>query len=131
MQGRYTITKEVIADPHAPTLLVRTQIKARNKALQSKLKLFALCAPHLEIGGADNSGYIALVNGQRILMAQKGSKWMAMAATSPFVRLSCGYVGASDGWTDLHEDFKMDWEFDTCQRRQHCVDRRAGPEQTW
>jgi glucoamylase len=45
-------------------------------------------------------------------MAQKGDKWMAMGATVPFSHLSCGYVGASDGWTDLHEDFKMDWEFE-------------------
>jgi glucoamylase len=45
-------------------------------------------------------------------MAQKGEKWMAMGATVPFSHLSCGYVGASDGWTDLHEDFKMDWEFE-------------------
>jgi glucoamylase len=35
-----------------------------------------------------------------------------MGATVPFSRLSCGYVGASDGWTDLHKDFKMDWEFE-------------------
>jgi glucoamylase len=113
VQGRYTITKDVIADPHAPCLLVHTRLSTRNKAIRSKLKLFALCAPHLEIGGAGNSGYVALVNGWRILMAQKGSKWMAMGATIPFTRLSCGYVGTSDGWTDLHEDFKMDLEFET------------------
>jgi glucoamylase len=45
-------------------------------------------------------------------MARKGSKWMALGATVPFSHLSCGYVGASDGWTDLHDNFRMDWEFD-------------------
>jgi glucoamylase len=45
-------------------------------------------------------------------VAQKGTKWMAMGATVPFSRLSCGYVGASDGWTDLHDDFTMQWEFE-------------------
>jgi len=25
--------------------------------------------------------------------------------------VSCGFVGASDGWQDLMHDFKMDWEF--------------------
>ncbi len=109
--GRYTITKEVIGDPHLPCLLEHTRIVCKDKAFLANLKIFALCAPHLEIGGAGNNGYIAIANGQRILMAQKGSKWMAMGATVPFSHLSCGYVGASDGWTDLHDNFKMDWEF--------------------
>jgi glucoamylase len=110
--GRYTITKEIIGDPHLPCLLQRTQISSKDSAFLAGLKIFALCAPHLEIGGAGNNGYITIANGRRILMAQKGDKWMAMGATVPFSHLSCGYVGASDGWTDLHEDFKMDWEFE-------------------
>ena len=28
-----------------------------------------------------------------------------------FTRVSCGFVGASDGWQDLMQNFKMDWEF--------------------
>jgi glucoamylase len=110
--GRYTIVKEIIGDPHLPCLLMRTQITGKESAFLAGLKVFALCAPHLEIGGAGNNGYIGFANGLRILMAQKGGKWMAMGATVPFSHLSCGYVGASDGWTDLHEDFKMDWEFE-------------------
>jgi glucoamylase len=108
---RYTITKTIIADPHLPCLLQRTRIACKDKALLPKLKLFALCAPHLEIGGAGNNAYIAYANGQSILMAQKDERWMAVCATVPFSHVSCGYVGASDGWTDLHDDFKMDWEF--------------------
>lgn len=111
--GRYIIRKEVISDPHLPCLLVRTSITGKDKSLLHKLKLFALCAPHLEIGGAGNNGYIVLANGIRILMAHKEDKWMALGATVPFSRLSCGYVGSSDGWTDLHDDFTMDWEFDS------------------
>lgn len=37
---------------------------------------------------------------------------MALGATVPFSRLSCGFVGSSDGWTDLADNFQMDWEFD-------------------
>ena len=109
--GRYAISKEVIGDPHLPCLLQRTRITGASKSFLADLKIFALCAPHLEIGGAGNNAYIAIANGQRILMAQKGSKWMAMGATVPFSRASCGYVGSSDGWTDL-QNFAMDWEFD-------------------
>lgn len=110
--GRYSITKEIISDPYSPCLLQRTQISCDDQELLSTLKVFALCAPHLEVGGAGNNGYVTLANGRRILMAQKGSLWMAMGATVPFAHLSCGYVGASDGWTDLHDNFRMDWEFD-------------------
>jgi glucoamylase len=45
-------------------------------------------------------------------MAQKEGTWLALAATVPFSRTSCGYVGRSDGWTDLSANFQMDWEFD-------------------
>lgn len=109
--GRYTITKDVIGDPHLPCLLQRARITGANKSFLANLKIFALCAPHLEIGGVGNNAYIAIANGQRILMTQKAGKWLAMGATVPFSHLSCGYVGASDGWTDL-QNFKMDWEFD-------------------
>lgn len=40
---------------------------------------------------------------------------MAMAATHPFSRMSVGYVGASDGWTDLSTNYRMDWEFDQAE----------------
>jgi glucoamylase len=110
--GRYAITKEIIGAPHSPCLLVRTRITGKDKAFLADLKIFALCAPHLEVGGAGNNGYIAVADGRRVLMAQKGSRWMAMGATIPFTQVSCGYVGVSDGWTDLHGNFKMDWEFD-------------------
>ena len=110
--GRYTITKYIIGDPHLPCLLQRTRISGKDKTSLTNLKLFALCAPHLEGGGSGNNGYVTSANGQRILMAQRGGKWMAMGATVPFLHLSCGYVGISDGWTDLHDDFRMDWEFE-------------------
>lgn len=114
--GRYTITKTVICDPHQACLLQHIALTGKDEAFLASLKLYALAAPHLEIGGAGNNGYIALVNGQQVLMAQKDDKWMAMAATVPFAQLSCGFVGHSDGWTDLHENFQMDYHF------QHATD---------
>jgi glucoamylase len=111
-EGRYTIAKDIIGDPHLPCLLQRTRISGKDKTSPTDLRLFALCAPHLEGGGSGNNGYVTSANGQRILMAQRGSKWMAMGATVPFLHVSCGYVGASDGWTDLHDNFRMDWIFE-------------------
>ena len=107
--GRYQITKEVIGDPHLPCLLQRTQIVCSDL---SQLKLYALCAPHLEVGGWNNNARVVEVAGQKILVAYKGATWLAMAATVSFKHLSCGYVGQSDGWTDLANNYQLDWEFD-------------------
>ncbi len=110
--GRYSISKEVITDPHLPCVLQRTRLTGQDKKFLATLKLYALCAPHIQVGGYGNTGYVTIANGWRILMACKQGVWLAMTATVPFSRTSCGYVGTSDGWTDLHENFQMDYEFD-------------------
>jgi glucoamylase len=109
--GRYSIIKEIITDPHLACILQRTKL-AGDESFISKLKLYTLCAPHLEVGGWGNNGYVVELYGRKILMAQKQGTWLALAATAPFSRVSCGYVGKSDGWTDLDDNFQMDWEFD-------------------
>jgi glucoamylase len=110
-EGRYRIVKEIITCPHLPCLLQRTRLEG-DQAFLSRLKLYALCAPHIQVGGMGNNAYVLQVAGRDILAAEKGGIWLAMAATVPFSRLSCGYVGRSDGWTDLAHGLTMDWEFD-------------------
>ncbi|MGC1188568.1 MAG: glycoside hydrolase family 15 protein [Candidatus Acidiferrales bacterium] len=109
--GRYAVVKEIITDPHLACVLQRTKLTG-DESFVSKLHLYALCAPHLEVGGWGNNGYVAELDGRKILMAQKEGRWLALGATVPFLRTSCGYVGRSDGWTDLGGNFQMDWEFD-------------------
>lgn len=109
--GRYNIVNEIITSPHLACILQRTKLTG-DESFISNLQLFALCAPHLEVGGRGNNGYVTEVSGRKILMARKDGTWLALAATEPFSRTSCGYVGRSDGWTDLAQDFQMDWEFD-------------------
>ncbi|MBP2689215.1 MAG: glycoside hydrolase 15-related, partial [Deltaproteobacteria bacterium] len=110
-EGRYSIAKEVLSDPHLPCLLVNTTLSGEASFLK-RLRLYALCAPHLGMGGWGNNGRVVNIAGRKILTAEKGGVWLALAATVPFSRLSCGYVGRSDGWTDLAVDYRMDWEFD-------------------
>ncbi len=110
-EGRYSIVKEIITDPHLPCVLQHTRLMG-DPPLLSRLRLYALCAPHLEVGGWGNNAYVVEVAGRWILTAEKGGTWMALAATVPFRRLSVGYVGRSDGWTDLADNLQMDWEFD-------------------
>jgi len=110
-EGRYSLVKEVLSDPHLPCLLVNTILSGEEPFLK-RLRLYALCAPHLGMGGWGNNARVMEVAGRKILTAEKDGVWLALAATVPFSRLSCGYVGQSDGWTDLAVDYRMDWEFD-------------------
>ncbi|MGH8543247.1 MAG: glycoside hydrolase family 15 protein, partial [Gammaproteobacteria bacterium] len=109
--GRYRLDKEFITSPDQACVLIRTRVTTLDDSLQS-LRLFALVAPHLDGGGLGNSGWAAEQGGRKVLVAQRGGVWLALGATIPFLRRSCGYVGRSDGWTDLAEDYEMDWEFD-------------------
>ena len=106
-EGKFQITKEIISDPHLSCILQRTVFES-----DLDLHLYLLSAPHLEIGGQGNNGYAIDIAGYKILVAQKEETWMAIAATVPFKKLSCGYVGKSDGWQDLADNYVMDWEFD-------------------
>ncbi len=110
-EWRYSITKDVIADPHLPCLLQHTSVKA-DPALLQALHMYVLCAPHLQVGGWGNNARIIEVGGRTILTADKGGTWLVVGATAPFSCASCGYVGRSDGATDLKQNLRMDWEFD-------------------
>ncbi len=109
--GKYAIVKEIIADPHLACVLQHTKLTG-DEAFLSGLHIYALCAPHLEVRGWHNNGSVAKVAGRTILLAERNGTWLALAATVPFSRASCGYVGKSDGWTDLSSNFQMDWAFD-------------------
>ncbi|MGD9720682.1 MAG: glycoside hydrolase family 15 protein [Pirellulales bacterium] len=110
----YRIVNEIVTDPHHPCLLLRTRLEG-DEPFVSTLRLFALLAPHLDVTGEGNTGYLAEVAGKKVLIANRADTWLALGASAPFVRRSCGYVGFSDGWTDLHDNFEMDWQFDRAE----------------
>jgi len=110
LQGRYTITKEFITDPHHPVVLVNVKITGDEEVL-SRLKCYALLAPHLDGGGAGNSARSVEVAGRRAILAWKNGTTLAMGVSTGFTRTSCGYAGSSDGYQDLMQNMRMDWEF--------------------
>lgn len=110
LSGRYTVTKEFITDPHHPVVLINVKITG-DEALLSRMKCYALLAPHLNGGGAGNSARSINVAGKRSLLAWKGNASLAMGVDCGFTRSSCGYVGSSDGYQNLCQDKKMTWQF--------------------
>ncbi len=111
---RYRYEKEIITDPHLPCVLQHTRFFAEPDFL-ARMKVWVLCAPHLEVGGAGNSAWVMEVAGRDVLVANRGNEWLVLAATCPFQRASVGFVGASDGWTDVSSDFRMHWDFDRAE----------------
>src|SRR5574340_733476 len=87
--GRYRVVKEVIADPHLPCVLIRTRLEGEEELLR-RLRLYVLLAPHLERRGWGNSAFKTVVAGRDLLVASRGGIHLALGASLPFARSSCG-----------------------------------------
>jgi glucoamylase len=110
--GRYRLIKHILADPHRSVVLLHTKLEVLDESLRGKLRLYALLAPHLARHGAGNSGWCSEIGGHDLLHAERHDVHLVMGCSRGFSRRSIGYVGASDGWQDLMDNFKMDWDFD-------------------
>jgi glucoamylase len=108
---RYRIVKEIVSDPHQSCVLIDARLEGAPECLD-KLRVYALLAPHLEVGGYGNSARRFKMAGKNLLIAWKAGKFLAMGANVGFNKTSCGFVGHSDGWQDLYH---LDWEFDTAE----------------
>ena len=113
-EGRYQVVKEVISDPHHSVVLIHVRLESGpngSEEFLDKLRVYALLAPHLDGGGAGNSARVIDVAGNKVLLAWRNRWTLVMSADCGFSKVSCGFVGASDGWHDLTDNFLMDWEF--------------------
>ncbi|MGI0155021.1 MAG: glycoside hydrolase family 15 protein, partial [Thermoplasmata archaeon] len=111
-EHRYRIHKTVIGDPHLPCLLEHVRLETRSGPLEGRLRPYLLAAPHLDVGGWGNSAMVVRLLDQPVLVAQHNGVALAIGCTSHFVRASVGYVGASDGWADVSQHRRMEWEYD-------------------
>ena len=114
-KNRYRIVKKILSNPVEPVILVRTTFEILDPALEDRLRLFVLLAPHLDIGGEDNTANLAEIDHRLVLTANRNGTWLACAATLPFKKASCGFVGRSDGWTDLNMHRDLTWEYDSAE----------------
>ncbi len=109
-EGRYSLTHEIICDPHHSVVMQWVKIEGHEELLP-RLKVYALLAPHLDGGGAGNTARAVDIAGRKMLLAWKNEWSLAMGASCGFSRVSCGFVGASDGWRDVMETYRMRSEF--------------------
>jgi glucoamylase len=110
----YRIEKEVICDPSRDTLLQRVSFFPTNKK-RKDFRIFAVIAPHLGNSGAGNTAWIGDYKGMPMLFARRGDASLAMACSTPWKKMSAGFVGESDGWQDISRHKKMMWEFERAE----------------
>jgi glucoamylase len=113
--GRYRIIKDVITDPHASVFLMKSRVEILDQRLQGKLKVYALLAPHMKGLGWHNSAWCYDIDCRPVFRVQREDVHMVFGAWPDFIRRSVGYVGFSDGWQDISDNFKMDWEFQSAE----------------
>ncbi|MGZ5229577.1 MAG: hypothetical protein ACXWC3_05990 [Burkholderiales bacterium] len=106
--------QEIITDPLRACVLIRTRVEAGD-AWRERLKVFVLLAPHLEGGGSGNSARHHCAARKDVLVAWKGRTCLALGVSTRFTKTSCGYVGFSDGWRDLKDNFRLDWSFEQAE----------------
>ena len=98
----YQLTLEVLPDPLRDVLLVRFN-------LIGPYSLVVILAPHLGSTGKHNTAWVH--NG--VGYARHGNHCVCLAANEPLLKLSCGYVGGSDGWQDLDRHGRLTYRFDS------------------
>ena len=102
--GRYRITKTYVTDPARHALEIRVRFESLSGR---KLDLYTLFNPALSNHGDDDSGSTV----RDALVTHDAKSASALVASPGFTRTSNGYLGASDGWTDLASDRRMDWAY--------------------
>jgi glucoamylase len=104
-QGRYQIEKEVLADPARDVLLLNTRFETGRQP--EPLHLFFVVNPNVGDRGEENEAWVGQYKGIPMLFAGRNGLALAVASSGGFVGMSCGFVGTSDGMTDIRTHKRM------------------------
>ncbi len=106
-QGRYRILETFVTDPGSAALEVRLRLVSLDG---HAYRLYALYDPSLANTGMDDSGG---TSGRALVASDAGGDVDSALVSRPgFDETSTGYLGTSDGWTDLKDDQTLDHTYD-------------------
>ncbi|MBJ7446932.1 MAG: glucan 1,4-alpha-glucosidase [Brevundimonas sp.] len=108
-QGRYEIEKRIYTDPDSQSLVVRTNIKA----MAGRITPYLLLEPHMANTGVGDEA-IAFND---YLFSSEGDANLVLLPDKPFQVVSAGFMGTSDGLTDLRDGRLDDVYFSTGEQR--------------
>ncbi|MFF5173240.1 glycoside hydrolase family 15 protein [Micromonospora sp. NPDC000089] len=102
--GRWRLTTRYVTDPARSTVLVDVAFTSLDRRPRG---LYVYYDPALTNDGSDDTG--SSTGGT--LTAADGTTASALRARPAFTATSTGYVGTSDGWTDLAADGRLDHRY--------------------
>ena len=111
-QKKYSIEKEIITDPLRDVVLQKIKFTALPGNESTKFRIYAILAPHISNKGMENDGWTEDHKGVPMVFANRDGISVGIASSTGFLKRSVGYVGTSDGYTDLKEHKKMEWEYE-------------------
>ncbi|NBB64770.1 glucan 1,4-alpha-glucosidase, partial [Pseudomonas sp. ODNR1LW] len=100
--GRFEIEKRVFTDPDRNALVLRVVITA----LSGDVSPYLLLEPHIANTGIDDHGQVT----REGFHAWEGDTHLVLKPSQAFDKASVGFVGVSDGLTDLRNG-QMDWAY--------------------
>ncbi len=109
-EGRFKVIKRIITDPRHDVVLQHIRVEPNG----APLNVFALLAPRLVNGGADNSAWLGDYKGQEMLFAYGDGSFLALGSNRPFLARSVGFAGVSDGWQQVHNTGRLT-QYDNAQ----------------
>ncbi|HMA92056.1 MAG TPA: amylase, partial [Polyangiaceae bacterium] len=115
----WRITKSVFTDPDRNALVLRTTFNALDGKGVGDFNLYLLHNPAMDNSGANDTSR-TLAAGRTMLVASQNARASALVTSLPWktqsgeIMISNGFVGATDGWTDLlagAADKTMNWSY--------------------
>jgi glucoamylase len=112
----YRLSFEVIPDPAHDALLLDYRLSRPPGAATRPIALYPLLAPHLgtytaSAGQGTGTDNLAWLQQDALFARDDNQHVLCLVADPGFGRASVGYVGISDGWTDLYAHAAMEWEY--------------------
>ncbi|WP_445945588.1 glycoside hydrolase family 15 protein [Shewanella sp.] len=106
IEGKYQIEKHIFTNPDNDSLMMKVIFTAFEAGITPHLYV----NPHIDNSGANDSATIE--NGALIAQTLAvDSTVMTVKTSTEFVSASAGFVGVSDGLTDLMDNAKLDWRY--------------------
>jgi glucoamylase len=105
--GKFKITKTYASDPQRDALLIEVTFEA-----PAGYKLYVLSDPALKNSGYGDTAY----SQDGALVAEKEDTACALVSSPAFSQASSGFVGKSDGYTDLLLHHKLSWQYDRAEK---------------
>ena len=104
-QNRYRIKSEIMTDPARDAVLMDVRFEPDSE--KDDLRLYLAVNPHVGDKGENNDAWVGHYKGIPMLFAQRNGLALAAACSAEFSGMSCGFVGKSDGFSDIQGHRRM------------------------